>query len=142
MSVNATSSIYMHEDCMHAKLDPDTMNFICMAEPDEHPRRISVYGCIKNCEHFCSDRVGSTPKLELKNHPVNHPSHYTNGKYECIDVIYDMINGYQDPISAWLTGQIVKYIWRWPYKNGLEDLKKTRFYLDRLIEHEEKKDGE
>jgi hypothetical protein len=26
-----------------------------------------------------------------------------------------------------------KYLWRWPYKNGLEDLKKCRWYLDRLI---------
>ena len=142
MSVDETY-IYMHEDCMYAKLDPDTIDYVCMAESEDNPRRISVYGCPRGCKQFCPVRVvGSSPKLELKNDPVNHPSHYTNGKYECIDVIYDMINGYRDPISAWLTGQIVKYIWRWPYKNGLEDLKKTRFYLDRLIEHEEKKDGE
>ena len=26
-----------------------------------------------------------------------------------------------------------KYLWRWPYKNGIEDLKKARWYLERLI---------
>ena len=36
------------------------------------------------------------------------------------------------------TCQIIKYIWRWKKKNGLEDLKKTRWYLDRLIKHVEK----
>lgn len=34
-------------------------------------------------------------------------------------------------------GNIVKYVTRWRYKNGIEDLKKARHYLDFLIEHEE-----
>ncbi len=70
---------------------------------------------------------------------VNHPSHYTQGKYECIDVIFDVLSQHKDSVSAWLTGQIIKYIWRWPFKNGGEDLKKTRFYLDKLIAYEESK---
>jgi hypothetical protein len=36
-------------------------------------------------------------------------------------------------MQAWLTGQVLKYMWRWPLKNGKEDLRKARFYLDRLI---------
>ena len=36
-------------------------------------------------------------------------------------------------------GNIVKYITRWKYKNGLEDLKKARHYLDFLIEAVEEK---
>lgn len=71
---------------------------------------------------------------------VNHPSHYTSGRFECIDVIYDILSSHTDPISAWLTGQIVKYIWRWNHKNGVEDLKKANFYLNKLIEHEEDKE--
>lgn len=39
----------------------------------------------------------------------------------------------KDPMQAWLTGQVLKYMWRWPLKNGKEDLRKARFYLDRLI---------
>lgn len=45
-------------------------------------------------------------------------------------------------MHAWLTGQVLKYMWRWPLKNGLEDLKKARFYLDRLIADAERKGEE
>lgn len=64
--------------------------------------------------------------------PVNHPKHYTFGKIEVIDVIDDWECGFYD-------GTIIKYIARYRHKNGLEDLKKARWYLDRLIELEEKK---
>ena len=70
---------------------------------------------------------------------VNHPPHYTSGGIECIDAIAAALSVHKDPMSAWLTGQILKYCWRWPLKNGVEDLKKARFYLDRLIRHEEEK---
>ena len=70
---------------------------------------------------------------------VNHPPHYTSGGIECIDAIAAALSVHKDPMSAWLTGQILKYCWRFPLKNGVEDLKKARFYLDRLIQREEKK---
>ena len=38
---------------------------------------------------------------------------------------------------AWAEGEIVKYVTRWPYKGGVEDLKKARHILDKLIEFEE-----
>jgi hypothetical protein len=38
------------------------------------------------------------------------------------------------PHAAYCWQNAFKYLWRWPYKNGLEDLKKCRWYLDRLIE--------
>lgn len=72
-----------------------------------------------------------------KDDPVNHPSHYVSGGIECIDAIASALSCHKDPMAAWLTGQVMKYIWRWPLKNGLEDLKKARFYLDRLIKMEE-----
>lgn len=64
----------------------------------------------------------SLPKLDL----VNHPPHYTNGKIEVLDFIEDQKFGYLD-------GQVIKYISRYRYKNGLEDLEKAEFYLKRLI---------
>lgn len=63
---------------------------------------------------------------------VNHPSHYCQGGIECIDAIQSAVNGLDGP-AAWLTGSIIKYVWRWSRKNGAEDLRKARFYLDRLI---------
>jgi hypothetical protein len=59
---------------------------------------------------------------------VNHPSHYTFGTIEVITVIEDWDLGYH-------RGNIVKYVARAPHKgNELQDLKKARWYLDRLIE--------
>lgn len=73
---------------------------------------------------------------------VNHPAHYTAGGIECIDAIAAALTCQADPMHAWLTGQVLKYMWRWPLKNGLEDLKKARFYLDRMIADVERKDKE
>lgn len=73
---------------------------------------------------------------------VNHPAHYTAGGIECIDAIAAALTCQTDPMHAWLTGQVLKYMWRWPLKNGLEDLKKARFYLDRLIADMERKSKE
>ena len=68
--------------------------------------------------------------------PVNHPDHYTRGGIECIDAIQAAVTDLPGK-EAWLVGQIIKYIWRYRWKNGLEDLKKARFYLDRLIQEAE-----
>ena len=73
---------------------------------------------------------------------VNHPAHYTAGGIECIDAIAAALTCQTDPMHAWLTGQVLKYMWRWPLKNGLEDLKKARFYLDRLIADVERRGEE
>ena len=71
--------------------------------------------------------------------PVNHPQHYTSGDIECIDAIKSAVNGLSGN-EAYLTGQVIKYIWRWKKKNGKEDLQKADFYLKRLIaEMEEQK---
>ena len=86
----------------------------------------------------CDIYKNAVMKFE-QNDPVNHPTHYTAGGIECIDAIAAALTSQNDPIAAWLTGQCLKYLWRWPLKNGLEDLKKTRFYLDRLIKYMEEK---
>lgn len=72
------------------------------------------------------------PKELIDN--VNHPNHYTQGKYEVIDIIEDIT---KDGFEGYLVGNILKYISRYKYKNGLEDLKKSRFYLNKLIEVKE-----
>ena len=66
---------------------------------------------------------------------VNHPSHYKakNGM-EVIDVIEAFtanLKGYE----AVYTGKVIKYICRWKEKNGLEDLRKAQWYLNRLIKN-------
>ena len=64
---------------------------------------------------------------------VNHPAHYkaVNG-LEVIDVI-EAFTAKLTGIQATDTGNIIKYIFRWNEKNGLEDLKKAQQYLNHLI---------
>lgn len=68
---------------------------------------------------------------------VNHPSHYTSGKVECIDAIDSAVQDLSG-FEGYCTGNTIKYMWRWKKKNGVEDLKKARWYLDRLIGSEGK----
>jgi hypothetical protein len=61
---------------------------------------------------------------------VNSPPHYNQRGIECIDAI-EAATG--DGYEYYLQGNIMKYVWRYRYKNGGEDLKKARWYLDKLI---------
>lgn len=71
---------------------------------------------------------------------VNHPAHYTAGKIECIDALESMASGYKDSVQAGLAWNVVKYVWRCPLKNNpLEDARKAKFYLNRLIQKLEEK---
>jgi len=67
---------------------------------------------------------------ELKD-MVNHPDHYTNSSIETIDIIESVTaEGFQ----YYLEGNILKYLTRYRHKNGIEDLKKAQWYLNKLIE--------
>ena len=63
---------------------------------------------------------------------VNHPKHYCKGGLECIQVIKAQLTPEQN--IGYLYGNVLKYMWRWPEKNGIEDLRKAKHYLEWLIE--------
>lgn len=65
------------------------------------------------------------------NDPVNHPSYYA-GKVECIDCIESAVANLKG-VNAFLAGNAIKYIFRFSHKNGVEDLRKAEWYIDRLI---------
>lgn len=66
--------------------------------------------------------------------PVNHPSHYTSSDIECIDAIDACVCNYKSPVHAGLVWQVIKYLWRAPLKrNYNEDIRKAKWYLDRLV---------
>lgn len=66
-----------------------------------------------------------------KTEKVNHPKHYNSNPsgVECITVVEHM---------NFNLGNAMKYLWRTDHKNGLEDLKKARWYIDREIQRIEK----
>ena len=62
---------------------------------------------------------------------VNNPSHYNQTGVEAIDAIRAATG---EGFEYYLQGNIMKYLWRYRYKNGVEDLKKAEWYLKVLIE--------
>lgn len=64
---------------------------------------------------------------------VNSPKHYTQGQFETIDVILDTIQ-HLPGREGYLVGNIIKYLSRYHFKNGQEDLEKARWYLNKLLE--------
>lgn len=71
---------------------------------------------------------------------VNSPSHYNQAGIECIDAIKASLgDGYQD----YCKGNVMKYLWRYKYKNGIEDLKKAQWYLNSMVDslQEEEQEG-
>ena len=87
-------------------------------------------------KHYWDTHRKDGDSVANPNDPVNHPSHYTQGGIECIDAIGAAVGGLSG-MDAVLTSQIIKYIWRWKHKNGVEDLRKAGWYLDRLIKAQE-----
>ena len=62
---------------------------------------------------------------------VNSPPHYNQAGIECIDAIRAATG---DGYEYYLQGNIIKYLWRYRYKNGVQDLEKAQWYLQKLIE--------
>jgi hypothetical protein len=81
-----------------------------------------------------------TPPLPTQADTVNSPPHYTQGTIEAIDYLNDNM-----PFEAFLGGlewNVKKYLHRWRYKGSpVNDLKKARWYLDKLIQTLEPIDG-
>lgn len=70
--------------------------------------------------------------IELRIDKVNSPSHYNSGDIEAIDAIEAQLS--KEEYEGFLRGNCVKYLWRWKHKGGTEDLEKTQWYLNKLIE--------
>lgn len=84
----------------------------------------------KNPPHISTNILGK----QLPHDPVNSPSHYKFGGIDPID--YMQIKMTPEQFKGFLIGNVLKYVSRYPHKNGVEDLKKAKWYLDRLINSE------
>ena len=94
-----------------------------------------------NCKHYGKDGKcfacvwdSDTPSMweAIESDNVNHPSHYNQGKYECIDVMEDVFG--KVAVSNFCLLNAFKYVWRSGKKNGAEDIRKAIFYLEKYLE--------
>lgn len=87
----------------------------------------------------CGKLFPFTPEdWEDASDPVNNPSHYV-GKIECIDYLRDKLT--QEEFTGFCMGNVLKYSSRWRKKDGVQDLKKAKVYLEWAIETAEKENA-
>jgi hypothetical protein len=97
---------------------------VSVSESNEFPIEF-ISDCGKRLGYFRSSSISKIDKAD----PIN-PSHYKQGSIECIEAMKVALGG---GFLGYLRGNAIKYLWRYDRKNGVEDLKKARWYLDRLI---------
>ena len=76
---------------------------------------------------------GNNEKKEMVSHPDHYQSETGLEAWDAIAAATFDLKG----VEAFDTGNILKYMWRWKHKNGLEDLRKAKQYLEHLIAHVE-----
>ena len=81
------------------------------------------------------DETAAKRSEDVKPDQVNRPAHYTSGGIECIDAMQAAFGA--EVVKDFCLCNAFKYLWRHRSKNGVEDLKKARWYLNRLIEEVE-----
>ena len=106
--------VNIENDTYHVFCSLDEMTYLL--EED------NVIGGIAASDYYSDD----DPTADKKGDVVKEPSHYTQGGIQPLDYITanDM---------SFLEGNVIKYVTRYKYKNGLEDLKKAKQYLNKLI---------
>lgn len=105
--------------CVFDKMDKDMLN-----KCYNWYKKLDPASC-ENAEARCCNKESDVDM-------VNHPSHYTQGGIECIDALKAATVS-KTGIEAVCTANAIKYLWRYEEKNGIEDVKKARWYIDRLI---------
>lgn len=70
--------------------------------------------------------------VRIMRETVNHPNHYKGSKFECIDVMLETQG--TDATMEFCILNAFKYLYRFRGKNGLEDIKKAKWYIDKYIE--------
>ena len=116
-----------------AKTDKYTDDYGCVFDDMDDEMLEKCYNWYKElglaaCENAEAEWCDKETDVDM----VNHPSHYTQGGIECIDALKAATVSKMG-IEAICTANAIKYLWRYEEKNGIEDVKKARWYIDRLI---------
>lgn len=107
---------------------------------DEYPCTECKHNKTSSSPEYESTPLLFTPKKckqldtsgTVVNHPVTHPSHYTQGGIECIDAMQSAFG--KEAVANFCKCNAFKYIWRAEHKNGLQDIDKSIWYLNKYKE--------
>lgn len=125
-------------DCGLKKLYDSEVNkytddYGCNFEEMDEQMIEKIYGWYKEVvQTACENAEAECCNKESNVDMVNHPSHYTQGGIECIDALKAATVS-KKGIEAVCTANVIKYLWRYEEKNGIEDVKKAKWYIDKLI---------
>tara|TARA_R100001244_G_scaffold124453_1_gene94287 strand:- start:1456 stop:1905 length:450 start_codon:yes stop_codon:yes gene_type:complete len=149
MNYNPKNSTVKYVDCANPECNlsfyPKANKKYCGTDCKNRVNNPRRYNC--NDANFAPLTNGKELRFEmplredsipvLKELDTINPSHYTNGKVECIDAIKSAVTN-KRPEEAVLVGNIIKYLWRYEEKGGIESINKAKWYLDDLIkEHKQ-----
>lgn len=116
-----------------AKTDKYTDDYGCIFDDMNDDMLDKCYNWYKEIDPAaCENAEAECCDVEQNVDMVNHPTHYTQGGIECIDALKAATVS-KTGIEAVCTANAIKYLWRYEEKNGIEDVKKARWYIDRLI---------
>lgn len=107
----------------------------CGSGTNEYPCNDCYYGLDEPLD-TTPLRWTAKPQLEPAvvevDNPVSHPSHYTQGGIECIQAMEAAYG--KEAVATFCLLNAFKYLWRSEHKNGLEDIKKAEWYLNKYKE--------
>lgn len=127
-------------NCSYAKVE--NKQLIC-TNPDNDKDYGEICGEIYHTsekDYICKYHSKFEKSLDdSEQNSVMHPFHYCQGGIECIKAIEASMT--PEEFQGYCKGNVMKYIWRFREKNGLEDLKKAQVYLGWMIESKEKQEN-
>lgn len=115
--------------CMECPIHKDRTRFRTCSDA----RRNGFEACWTAIAEYMTEKESDTNNVH---DVVNHPTHYTQGGIECIDAMEAAFGAHE--LAVYCKIAAFKYIWRCEHKNGLEDVKKAVWYLNKYIELMEK----
>ena len=109
-----------HHECNNCLLEKFSGDVICDFDEWSDDKLAIAY------DHVYKHMDENVPDM------VNHPQHYNQGGIECIDALKAATVGKRG-IEAVCVANVIKYLWRYEEKNGIEDVRKAKWYIERLL---------
>lgn len=99
----------------------------------QEPTENSLPGSQVEWDKFFEElKKESNSDSEKEFDPVSKAAHYNQGSIECIDALETCMT--TEELKGFLKGNVIKYLWRTNDKNGIQDLEKAQWYLNKLVE--------